>query len=152
MPKNKFCKLENLRNESDVEQFLVYPMLNDLGYTADYIETKASIKQVNIGKEKRKRAYRPDYVCYSDKKHQHPVLIVDAKNPDEDPEDGVIDAQLYASVIRRSLSRPKPDQFCIGTNGRKTIIKHYDSSTTEYTLDFAELGEGIPDTKLSKMT
>ncbi len=27
---NKFCKIKNLRNESDVEQFLILPLLKDM--------------------------------------------------------------------------------------------------------------------------
>ena len=45
---NKFCKLANLRNESDVEQFLVVPLLADLGYGPDYLETKTTINAVSI--------------------------------------------------------------------------------------------------------
>ena len=38
--KNKFCKIDNLRNESDVEQFLVVPLLADLGYGEDCKSSK----------------------------------------------------------------------------------------------------------------
>ena len=142
--KNKFCKLKNLKNESDVEQSLLRALMEELGFTADYLETKTTVKEVNIGKRKRKRLYRPDFIGYSDKNHSRPVLVVDAKSPIEDPEDGVADAQLYASVIRRSLTKPKPDQYCIGSNGIKTVVKHYDSVTVEYELDFSDMEDGNP--------
>lgn len=140
--RNKFCELRNLRNESDVETFFITPLLKELGFSENYLETKTTLKQVNIGKAKKKRPYVPDFVGYSDKKRERPVLIVDAKHPSEDAEDGVVDAQLYASVIRRSLSKPKAEQYCIGSNGLKTVVKHYDSIITEYDLDFKDFEDG----------
>ncbi len=146
--KNKFCKLGNLKDERDVELNFLVKLLDDLGFTEDYRESqktlKAKGKEVNIGKAKKKRPYIPDFIGYSDKKQERPVLLVDAKHPTEDPEDGVADAQLYASVIRRSLTKPKPEQYCIGSNGLKTIVKHYDSVTIEYELDFKDFEDGNP--------
>ena len=51
--KNKFCTVKNLRNESDVEQFFIKPLLEELRYTEDYLRTKSTIKAVNIGKRKK---------------------------------------------------------------------------------------------------
>lgn len=140
--KNKFCAVKNLRNESDVEQFFILPLLNDLGYSEYYIETKATIKEVTMGKGKKKKNYKPDYICYVDKQHLKPVLIIDAKNPDELAEDGVNDAQLYASIIRRKLDEPKPVQYCFGINGFRTIVKHYDSDRIQYDLQFTDFQDG----------
>ena len=41
--KNKFCNKDSLNNESDVEQFFVIKLLEDLDYTDDYIKTKKNI-------------------------------------------------------------------------------------------------------------
>jgi len=139
---NKYCKLSNLRNESDVEQFFVSPFLKDLGYEEDYIETKATISEVKIGKRRKQRDYRPDYVCYSDKKHSKPVLVIDAKSRNESAEDGVADAQHYSPIIRRGLDDPKPTQYCIGTNGDHTIVKHYESNANQHCLDFEDFQDG----------
>jgi len=139
---NKYCKIRNLRNESDVEQSLIRPLLEDLDYTEDYVETKATIKEDNIGKKKRKRPYRPDFICYLDKAHTKPVLVVDAKNPSEDAEDGVADAQLYSAVIRKNLSKPKPEQYGIGSNGYRTIIMPYDSNEILADLKFEDFADG----------
>ena len=49
-PTNKFCALNNLANESGVEQFLIMPLLSDLGYTADYVQTKPSVAKRFISK------------------------------------------------------------------------------------------------------
>jgi type I restriction enzyme M protein len=135
---NKFCKLSNLRNESDVEQSFLRPLLEELGYTEDYIETKATIPEKNIGKKRKPKLYRPDFICYGDKQHYQPLLVIDAKHPSQRGEDGLADAQLYVAVIRRSLKLPKPDQYCIGSNGIVTVVKHYDSDKESHYLDFID--------------
>ena len=71
---NKYCALSTLRNESDVEQSFIRPLLEDLGYTADHIETKATIQGENIGKGRKPRTYRPDFICYADKHHRNPLF------------------------------------------------------------------------------
>lgn len=136
--KNKFCTKESLKTESDVEQFFVIKLLENLEYSSDYLETKSSIPEYNIGKKSSKKRYSPDYVVYTDKKHKKPVLIVDAKNPNESAESGVLDAQLYASVLRRKLPTPKPEQYCIGTNGLELILKHFDSDEVILKLSFED--------------
>jgi type I restriction-modification system DNA methylase subunit len=139
---NKYCKLRNFRNESDVEQNFLIPLLDELGYSEDYRETKETIEEATIGKGNKKKGYRPDFVCYSDKAHLRPVLVIDAKHPLKSAEEGVNDAQLYTSVIRRKLDEPKPVQFCIGSNGHVTIVKHYDRDVEEYRLNFSDFTDG----------
>lgn len=141
---NKYCNLNAIKNESDVEQFFVLPLLVDLGYDHDYLETKATVAQLMIGKGKQKKLYYPDYLAYTTRAKEKPVLVIDAKHPDEAAEDGVEDAQLYASVIRRYMSAPKPEQYCIGVNGHKLLAKHYDSDSLLHNLNFADLVDGNP--------
>lgn len=135
---NKFCSRSSLKNESDVEQFFVLPLLAELGFTPEYLETKATIPATSIGKGKKRRSYVPDYQGYTRKAKQKPVLILDAKHPNESVDEGVNDAQLYASVIRRKMEAPKPEQFCVGVNGDRLIVKHYDSDTALHDLSFGE--------------
>jgi len=141
---NKYCALSALRNESDVEQFFVLPLLAELGYGSDYLETKASISEVAVGKGKKKKSYFPDYLAYTVRSRIKPVLIIDAKHPNEEAEQGVKDAQLYASVIRRRMASPKPEQYCIGVNGHKFIVKHYDSDEILYSLSFSDFTDDNP--------
>ncbi len=141
---NKFCKLRNLRNESDVEQNLIVRLLDDLGFTEDYRKSKTTLRPEKIDKGRRRRDYVPDYVCYLDTGHKLPVLIIDAKSPKEDAVDGLTDAQLYASVLRRKLSSPKPEQFCIGSNGSVTLVTHYDSDDVRFKLLFDDFNDGNP--------
>lgn len=138
---NKFCRKSSLRNESDVEQFFMIKLLEDLGYGPDYIKTKATVSEYSISKKHRRKRYSPDYIVYSDKRHTKPVLVIDTKNPNEDVEEGVLDAQLYTSVIRRKLKEPKPEQYCIGTNGLLLIVKHFDSDSIILSLNFEDFVE-----------
>jgi len=140
--KNKYCALSTLRNESDVEQFFVMPLLADLGYSPDYVETKTAIREVTVGKGKKKKSYIPDYLAYTARSKVKPVLILDAKHPDKSAEAGVNDAQLYASVIRRRMAAPKPEQYCVGVNGHRVIVKHYDSDVALHSLFFADFIDG----------
>jgi len=140
--KNKFCSLKNLGNESDVEQFFIIELLKDLGFTQDYISTKQAIPEEPIGKGRKRKNYRPDYIVYLDKAHMKPVLLIDAKSPSELAEEGLSDSQLYVSVLRRKMDAPKPDQYCIGTNGIKLITKHYDSDKIEHELMFSDFVDG----------
>lgn len=142
--KNKFCQLSNLRNESDVEQFFLAPLLKELGYSSDYQETKPQLTEESIRKGKKKKNYRPDYICFTDKQHLKPVLVIDAKSPSEKPEDGVEDSQLYTSILRRKLQDPKPEQFCIGSNGIMTIVVHYERDTPAHSLVFTDFVDGNP--------
>jgi type I restriction enzyme M protein len=142
--KNKYCALSALKNESDVEQFFLLPLLSDLGYGPDYLRTKASLESLTIGKGKKKRSHVPDYLGYVKKKKEKPVLVIDAKHPNESAESGVEDAQLYASVLRRKMKAPKPDQYCVGVNGHLFIVKHFDSDEVLKSLSFGEFVEGSP--------
>ena len=142
---NKFCSLKNMRNESDVEQTFIRRLLEDLGYTDDYIETKATAAQLNIGKQRKPRLYKPDFICFLDKKHKLPVITVDGKHPTADAEEGCADAQLYAAVMRRTLASPKPDQVCIGSNGHGTLVKHHDSDQNLFNLAFSDFVDANSD-------
>ena len=127
-----------------MEQFFVLPLLTDLGYGPDYLETKATVEQVVIGKGKQKRLYYPDYLAYARRGKEKPVLVIDAKHPNESAEEGIQDAQLYTSVIRRRMTSPKPEQYCIGVNGNQLVVKHYDSDTPLHILIFTDFVDGNP--------
>ncbi len=139
--RNKFCSDSSLKNESDVEQFFIIKLLEDLGFTEDYVETKTTIPELKIKKGKNRTSYHPDYIAYKDKKHEKPVIIIDAKHPNENSEEGVIDAQLYTSVLRRKLLEPKPEQLCIGTNGFSFVVKHYDNDKEIFRLRFEDFND-----------
>jgi type I restriction enzyme M protein len=90
------------------------------------------------------RSYIPDYLAYTTKSKSQPVLVIDAKHPGASVEDGVLDAQMYASIIRRRLKPPKIEQLCIGVNGHRLIVKHFDSDLPLFTMDFTDFRDGNP--------
>lgn len=60
-------KLDDLKNESDVEQKLVYPLLTTeepfgFGIGSNEILTKQNIRRLPIGKSKDRKSYFPDYL------------------------------------------------------------------------------------------
>src|SRR5678815_1962466 len=88
------CKLEELVNESDVEQKLLWQLLtcaepDGCGYSSAEIYTKANIKTFEIEKGDAKKVYRPDYIVLL---AGLPVLVVEAKRPDEDLEEALREA------------------------------------------------------------
>src|SRR3989344_7390048 len=92
-----FCNLEDLKNESDVEQKLLFPFLNTipptgLGYSKNEISTKETVKKLLLDKGRNKEFYRPDYLVSV---KGHPVLVIEAKNPSESLESGYREARLY---------------------------------------------------------
>jgi len=139
--KNLFCDKKDLINESSVEQFFIIRLLDKLGYKDAYIETKNNLPHYQIYKGSRRKSYCPDYILYLDKGHKKPVTLIDAKHPKKPAEEGVEDAQQYSSVLRRKLRGLKPEQYCIGTNGIKFVLKHYDSDTVLLTLNFNDFQE-----------
>ncbi len=136
--KNIFCDSKDLTNESSVEQFFIIRLLGKLGYKDAYIETKKNLPHYQIYKGSRKKSYAPDYIIYLDKGHKKPIILIDAKHPKKPAEEGVEDAQQYNSILRRKLKEPKPEQYCIGTNGIKFILKHYDTDKALLTLNFSD--------------
>jgi len=52
---------------------------------------------------------------------------------------------MYASVVRRRMSLPKPEQLCIGVNGHWLKVKHYDSDEVLLELPFRDFRDGNPD-------
>jgi hypothetical protein len=73
-----------LRTESDVEQKLVYPFLvhpSFLGIPHEWVRTKEYMEPTEIDKRAGKRVgYIPDYSVW---RSGFPLLIVEAKRPDE---------------------------------------------------------------------
>jgi len=138
MKKNIFCDKNDLTNESSVEQFFIIRLLKDLGYEDRNIRTKEFIQEFPIRKGKKRKSYSPDYIIYMDRKQTKPVIVIDAKSPKENAENGIADSQFYVAVLRRKLKKPKPEQFCAGTNGIEFIVKHYESNEIILKLNFAD--------------
>ena len=137
--KNKFCEKTTLRNESDVEQFFVSKLLEDLGYKDTNILTKHSIPAYVIGKGQKKQSHIPDYQL---KIGKTPVLIIEAKNPKEKIEKYVVEAQDYAMVVNRGFIGHNPIRFVLATNGLTTKLAKVDENKVLLSLDFESFKDG----------
>ena len=129
---NLFCSQSTLRNESDVEQFFVIKLLNDLGYNEENIHTKKTVSIKTIGKGKTKKEYRPDYLIYINKKI--PIICIDVKHPNISPDEGLKDALMYTREINGEYKGKNPIKFCIGTNGISTKIAVWDENEPKLIL------------------
>ncbi len=137
--KNKFCDKSNLRNESDVEQFFVSRLLDDLGYKDANIFTKHTIPTYIIGKGTKKHEHIPDYQLRIGKT---PVMIIEAKHPDKNIRNYLVEAQDYATVINRNFIGENPIAYVLCTNGIKTLLAKVDENKVLLELDFGDFENG----------
>jgi len=136
--KNLFCEKEDLRNESDVEQFFVIRLLKNLGYKDANILTKQSIPAHYIGKGQKRKLHIPDYQLQIGKT---PVLIVEAKNPSDQVDNYISEAQDYAMVVNRDFVGSNPIQFVLVSNGLVTKLAKVDENKILVALQFEEFSD-----------
>ena len=111
---------QDLRNESDVEQKFIMPMLlkehpYGLSIPSKNIKTKKSIPSSRIGKGSDKKHYIPDYIVTS---KAYPVFVIEAKSPNEELNEGWREARLYAHELNAKYNEINPVKFVMATNGK----------------------------------
>ncbi len=110
----------NLDNESDVEQKFIYPFLTEnlplgLGFPSEVVQTKKNIRRLPIGKGSDKKVYFPDYIIVT---MGYPIMVLEAKSPNESVEEGYREARLYAMELNSLFGHgSSPAKFVIATNG-----------------------------------
>lgn len=80
--------------ESDVEQFFIAPFLTGSAFLSipeTSIRTKESLAAYSIDKGRTRKRYVPDYVVYCE---GYPIVVIEAKNPEERLDDGFSGATL----------------------------------------------------------
>jgi hypothetical protein len=122
-------ELSELRTESDVEQKLVYPFLVHpafAGIPAEWVRTKEYMEPTDIDKSAGKRyGYIPDYSVW---RNGFPLLIVEAKAPDEVIVKALREAQMYASRINnRYPPGVNPISYVLACNGEQFALAAWDS-------------------------
>ena len=137
--KNMFCRERDLRNESDVEQFFVIRLLANLEFKDKEIHTKEQIEERIIGKGRKRKNYKPDYLLYIGK---DPVVAIDVKHPEIDANEGLVDALNYAAVINREYKGTNPIQYCMGTNGIVTKLCKWDENKPVIVLKLEDFKSG----------
>lgn len=123
-----FCLKNDLITESDVEQKLIYPLLNSpqgLGFYSEEIKTKTYLPPTNLDKGAgRKAGYYPDYSVILS---SLPAIIIEAKAPEENAEQGFREAQLYAHEINKLYpANINPSNWIIATNGNTILYGYWD--------------------------
>ena len=131
--KNKYCNIQDLTNESSVEQFFVIRLLSDLGFKDSEIKTKKSIKELVIGKGSTKENYKPDYAIKINGKIR---IILDAKDPNEDIDKYHYQVSSYALGLNQQYDSVKPVKYCILTNGISLKIFYWDTKKPILELSF----------------
>lgn len=135
-------KISDLKNESDVEQKLIYPLLSGLppegmGYSPAAILTKSTLRIETIEKGGKRRSYVPDYILVV---AGLPYAIVEAKTPAEDLTEAAREAHLYANEVNlRYPTSVNPCKFCIVSNGNLTQLRRSDSNDLLVEVPFDEL-------------
>lgn len=135
MVKNKYCSKNSLRNESDVEQFFLIRLFEDLNYKDSNIKNKRSLKEFEIGRGSKKENYKPDYVIeYKGK----PRIVVDAKDPKESIDNYFYQVSGYSLAINQTYDDEKPVRYCILSNGLLFKLYKWDSKKTLSVLRFED--------------
>ena len=136
-----YCEYEDLHNESDVEQKFIYQLLSldypmGLGYTSGEILTKADLRHIAIGKGQSRKIYYPDYVISL---RGVPVLVLEAKRPNENLEKAYSEARLYASEINSKFEHDvNVCKRIVVSNGTETWIGYSDTIEPKIKLTFED--------------
>ncbi len=140
-----YCKLEDLRNESDVEQKLIWPLFTSpeprgMGYAPAEIYTKANIRFLAIEKGTAEKVYRPDYIILM---AGFPLAIIEAKHPNEELREALREARLYAAELN-SFHPPgiNPCGRIIVSNGRQILTCPSDSQAIDFEINFQDINLG----------
>ncbi|WP_337137605.1 type I restriction enzyme HsdR N-terminal domain-containing protein [Sphingomonas aquatica] len=132
------------RNESDVEQKFVLPLLVNpsyLGLPSEWIRTKEYMRPTEIDKSAGKRfGYIPDYSIWQ---RGIPLLIIEVKGPDVALSVGLREARMYASEInKRYPPKLNPIELVIATNGIEIGVSYADSEIDAIVFDVQDINIG----------
>jgi len=136
--------VSELITESDVEQKLVYPFLvhpSFLDIPGEWVRTKEYMEPTEIDKGAGKRVgYIPDYSVW---RSGFPLLVVEAKRPDEPIEKAIREAHLYANRINnRYPPNVNPIRYVLACNGEQFALAPFDSETEVLTAKVIDLRPG----------
>ncbi|MCX6710185.1 MAG: N-6 DNA methylase [Candidatus Woesearchaeota archaeon] len=135
MTTNMFCDKSTLKNESDVEQFFTIRLLQKLGYEDKNIKTKKSLSELVVSKGSHKENYKPDYVCFCERK---PKIVVDAKHPDEIIDNFTYQVSGYALALNKQFRGENPVRFTILMNGGTFKLYKWDEEESILNMKFED--------------
>jgi len=136
--KNEFCSLELLTNEASVEEWFISPLLQYLEYSPSDIALKTSIQELKVGKGSKLSLYKPDYILSID---GIPVLVIDAKSPNENPAKWEQQGSSYCLELNKRFDYD-PVQYYIISNGVATIVYKWNIGYPLLELHFSDFVKG----------
>ena len=142
MTENILCRKVDLTNERDVEAAFVEPLLRHLGYPEASVKRNRSLDKLSIPKGSRTEYYRPDYVLHDSE--GKPVIVLDAKAPEKQPEDYKYQVSGYALLINQRHADENPVKYVAVTNGLWFIVWRWDSDKIRFSLQFEEFVDENP--------
>lgn len=123
--------------ESDVEMKIILPLLKNkmpegLGLEDYHIQTKLSLKKILIDKGTSQKLYYPDFAITI---LGIPILIVEAKKPNENLDEAYRQACLYANEINREFPKDiNPCKFVIASDGKFLYAGYSDTNIPEFKI------------------
>jgi Type I restriction enzyme R protein N terminus (HSDR_N) len=134
-------RLTDLQTESDVEQKLIFPFLVadqpfGLGISPSEILTKKDIRRLSIGKGKQRKSYFPDYLILIG---GLPLVVIEAKDPNADLDEGFREARLYAAEVN-AIFQPglNPLTTVVAINGNRLLAGVWDHSKPQISMNYPE--------------
>lgn len=127
--------------EGDVEMKRIYPLLTKnipegLGLKEYNIQSKASLKKILIDKGTSQKLYYPDFAITIS---GVPLIIIEAKKPNEDLNEAYRQACLYASELNREFpSKINPCELVIASDGKFLYAGNIDTNKPDYKIAFAD--------------
>ena len=116
-----------------------------MGFVADDINLKTSLREYKIGKGSNALWYKPDYVVLA---NRFPTLIIDAKSPTQDINDWIQQCASYCLEINRSYEH-LPVEYFIATNGLALQLHQWDQGKPIFDMTFDDFVPG--NTKYKKL-
>jgi hypothetical protein len=138
------CNANDIHNESDVEQKIIYPLLTEAAFLAissESVKTKSYLAPTQLDKQAgRAKGYFPDYSVWL---LGMPVLIVEAKDPSVPSETGFREAALYARHLNSNYPTDlNPCRFIVATNGVTLLAGYWDQDAPAIELNVSDLSVG----------
>lgn len=132
---------KELITEGDVEFKVISPLLLNpepigLGYNNSNIQSKISLRKLMIDKGAKAQLYYPDFIINV---NGIPLIVIEAKKPNEDLVEAYRQASLYASEINRFFKKEiNPCELIIATDGKHLLAGSWDSAKPEFSVPVAE--------------
>lgn len=130
-----------LITEGDVELKVITPLLLNpepigLGFNNSNLQSKISLRKLMIDKGAKAQLYYPDFIVNVD---GIPLIVIEAKKPNEDLVEAYRQASLYASEINRFFKKDiNPCELIIATDGKNLVAGSWDSASPEFSIPISE--------------